>query len=120
MKSLIFAYVTFALLTATVFINSYVVSLCLGELKGRLDEIPCEIDAEEEYRKAYSEFEKSRKFINLTVSHADLSDIEKDFNELLGALEANDEDSLTIIKSRLVGSISHMRRLAGVNFDSIF
>ena len=84
MKSVIFAYVTFAILTAVVFINSYAVSSYLSKIEDKLSEIPTELGYDKEYKEVYAELTRSRRLINLTVSHADLSDIEKDFNELIG------------------------------------
>ena len=72
------------------------------------------------YEEISHEYAKIQRYIGLTVSHDDLTNIEEDFNEILGAIEADDEESLIIAKSRLIGSLSHLRRLSGINADSIF
>ena len=50
MKSVIFAYVTFAILTAVVFINSYAVSSYLSKIEDKLSEIPTELGYDKEYK----------------------------------------------------------------------
>ena len=49
-----------------------------------------------------------------------MTNIEEELNEILGAIEAEDRETLIIAKSRLMGSLSHLRRLSGINADSIF
>jgi hypothetical protein len=61
----------------------------------------------------------AQHFFAITVSHDDLTNIEGCFYEILGAAEANDDDALKIAKSRLIGSLSHLKRLSAINIDSI-
>ena len=62
---------------------------------------------------------KRQTYLSLTVSHDDLSDIEDIIAELRGAAEVGDKDGVRIAKSRLGSALSHLRRLSGVNLDSI-
>jgi peptide chain release factor 1 len=73
-----------------------------------------------EYRAAEEHFHSMRRYLNITVCHDSLLMIESSFAELIGAAEAKDEESLIITKSRLIGEISHLRRLSGINMNSIF
>ena len=65
------------------------------------------------------DFRKTENFISITVSHDDLTNIEDGFAELVGYLKVSDSDGAEIVKSRLINSLEHLRRLSGVNFDSI-
>lgn len=120
MKALIFAYVTLAAVIATVFINSFAVSDAVGDMINSLQEVENSTDNKEKYIEIYDEFKRYRKYINLTVSHDIIMSIEENFAEILGALEADDEESLIITKSRLISELSHLKRLSGINSDSIF
>ena len=73
----------------------------------------------EEYTQIYEDFKKKEGYIALTVNHGDLMSIENAFAEIIGAAKANDRESLIIAKSRLIDALGHLRRLSGINFDSI-
>ena len=73
----------------------------------------------EEYERIYGELEDKMTYISLTVNHEDLTSITDGFAELIGTLEAEDEEAFITVKSRLISSLEHIRRLAGINIDSI-
>lgn len=75
--------------------------------------------AEKEYTEIYDNFKKKESYIALTVNHGDLTSIEDAFAELIGAAKADDTDSLLIAKSRLIDALGHLKRLSGINIDSI-
>lgn len=75
--------------------------------------------AQEEYTRIYENFKKKESFIALTVNHGDLMSIEDAFAELIGAAKADDKESLMIAKSRLTDALGHLKRLSGINIDSI-
>lgn len=120
MKSVIFAYATFICVTAAVFLNSFFVSSLIGNISEELEALPSDTEHAAEYSETYGNFMKTRKYLNFTVPHSDLAEIESEFCEILGAIEAKDKESLIIAKSRLIGLLSHLRRLSGINADSIF
>jgi hypothetical protein len=120
MKTVIFAYITFITVTAFVFINSFFVSKYIGDISDEVKNIPSSTEFADDYENAYGNFMKVRGYLNFTVPHSDLAEIEGEFHEILGAIEAMDDESLTIAKSRLIGSLSHLKRLSGINTDSIF
>ena len=68
---------------------------------------------------AYTAFRRRERFINLTVSHEDLTHIESDFAECIGAAMAGDTEQVIITKNRLLDALRHLRRLSGFNPDSI-
>ena len=120
MKPVVFAYAVFISITAFVFTNSFFVSKCIGDISEQIEKIPSSTEYKQDYENVYKNFTKAREYLNFTVPHGDLAKIEDEFCEILGAIEAKDDESLTITKSRLIGSLSHLKRLSGINTDSIF
>ena len=120
MKETVFAMVMLIVTTAFVFINSVVVSGMAASLTEELLRIPTDVAEWEDYVAAMDGFIRCRKYMNLTVSHDVLLSVESAYAELLGAAKANDTESLIITKSRLIGELSHLRRLSEINTDSIF
>ena len=119
MKTLVFAVATAFIVTALVGINSFALHRSISTLLEECDAIPSGTEYKAEYEALYESFMKKQKFISLTVSHDDLTGIENDLAEILGAIEAEDEEALIIAKSRLIMTLTHLRRLSGVNLDSI-
>ena len=121
MKSAKFS-IAFLIFLATVIIaNSLYISNVTKGLAKKVDLIDtknteqCAI----EYKKLFSEFHKAEKFISITVSHDDLTNIEESFSDIIGAAEAGMEGYVIMIKSRLKDSLEHLGRLSGINLESI-
>lgn len=102
------------LLISAIIINSVYIKKITGELTEALDSTNGE-----DYEAIAEKFKKHERFISLTVSHDDLTNIEEGFAELIGAVKAEDEARLVTIKSRLGDSLEHLGRLSGINIDSI-
>ena len=119
MKALIFAITTSISVMLLVGANSFMLNRTLSSLIEECEAIPDETNMKAEYEELYQSFMKKQKFISLTVSHDDLTEIENDLAEIIGATLADDRDTLIIAKSRLVMTLTHLRRLSGVNLDSI-
>lgn len=77
------------------------------------------IRSEGDVKKIYDKFEKWRFFFNITINHNDIGYAESDLLELIEAIRANDSTAAGIAKSRLVGALKQLKRLSGVNSDSI-
>ena len=120
MKAVIISYIVLATVLIAVILNSLFVSNGISKIKHRLENAPSDTEHYDLYAEIFDEYLKKQRFIGLTVSHDDLTNIENEFNEILGAIKADDEESLVIAKSRLIGSLSHLKRLSGINADSIF
>lgn len=120
MKAAVISFVVLIAVLTAVVLNSYFVSKSICKIAEKLEDAPSSTDSYEVYSDIFDEYMKKQHFIGLTVSHDDLTNIEREFNEILGAIEADDEESLIIAKSRLTGALSHLRRLSGINADSIF
>lgn len=119
MKVIIFSYVILALVIIIVIVNSLIISRNIDVILEKLRTIPDEASAKEDYKNLFDEYMDTQHFFAITVSHDDLTNIEGCFYEILGAAEANDDDALKIAKSRLIGSLSHLKRLSAINIDSI-
>jgi len=75
--------------------------------------------AEAEARAAYAQFKRCETYMSLTVNHNDLTAIEELFSEMIGQLSVGDADGAKVTKNRLIDALSHLRRLSGVNIDSV-
>ena len=120
MKVKITAFVMAITVLIAVLLNTFLLLYNIDELIRKVSALPTDTSADSDYRDVYEDFKKRERFISLTVSHDDLTDIRNDFAEIIGAAEADDEESLIIAKSRLGESLLHLRRLCGISLDSIF
>ena len=120
MKAFILSAVIAPVLIIFVFINSYAVGYNIDKLTEGLENAPSNCESKEIYEELYKEYQKREKYIALSISHSDLLSIEDSFAEILGAIEARDEETLIIEKSRVIKALNHIKRLSGINFDSIF
>ena len=122
MKSVIFAYIICPLLLTLSLINSF----ALGNIIENIDAALSETDdsnpalAEEEYVRIYEEYKDVELYVSLSINHDDLSNLENAFAEIIGAARAGDKESVIIIKSRMNDYLRHIKRLIGINIDSIF
>ena len=114
MKSVKIAITFLLLLICIILLNSFYIINTTKKLSDALD-----TESYESYESVAKEFQKHERYISLTVSHDDLTNIEEAFAELIGAANAGDEEKLTTIKSRLKDSLDHLGRLSGINLDSI-
>lgn len=119
MKTVITSYVVLAAIIIIVIINSLIISHNIDVILEKLRGAPDTSEAESTYEEIFDDYIKKQKYLGLTVSHDDLTNIESEFYEILGAARVGDDDALKIAKSRLVGALSHLKRLCGINFDSI-
>lgn len=120
MKAAIISIAVLTVILTAVILNSIFVSKTMNEIAQKLKNTPSDTESYADYSEIYDEYMKKQRFISLTVSHDDLTNIESEFNEILGSIEADDKENLIIAKSRLIGSLSHLKRLSGINADSIF
>ena len=120
MKSVIFSFIALIAIFTTITMNCFFISRSVDDITNRLEAAPTHTDTYSVYYEIFEDYIKRQRFIGLTVSHEDLTNIECEFYEILGAIEAEDEESLIIAKSRLIGALSHLKRLSGINADSIF
>ncbi len=119
MKSVIWAFIIVFLMIILVLLNSIIISYNIKEVISRLESTPAEISAADEYLDIRDDFIKTRKYFSLTVNHDDITDIDCEFAELVGALSAGDDKELMIAKSRLINALMHLKRLSGINSESI-
>jgi hypothetical protein len=123
MKIKVFAVVLISLICTAVILNTVMLTKTINGFSERisaLDISQSDISgAEADARRAYEEFKKRETFMSLTVNHNDLTAIEELFSEMIGYLSIQDADGASVAKSRLIDALSHLRRLSGVNIDSV-
>ena len=121
MKAIKIATVVFLLLTVTVTANSLYIRHLTRTFSRELNRISIyeSENAYQELNKVAEQFKHAEKYISITVSHDDLTNIEEGFSDLIGAAEAGMMGDVERIKNRLVDSIGHLGRLSGFNLDSI-
>ncbi len=115
MKSAVISAIIVILIFVLVGINTAVVD---GMIERTLEEVEPLKTAEEFFALSES-YESRAKYINLTVSHVMMSEVEEAFAELEGAFLSGDEAGITEAKSRLADALGQLKRLAGLSFDSI-
>ena len=121
MKLKKFAYAVLVCTVVLISINAFALGRIIDSVTAAVTEAE-EKDtdaAENEYTEIYENFKKKERYISLTVNHNDLMNIENSFAELIGAARADDQESLVIAKSRLIDALGHLKRLSGINLDSI-
>ena len=119
MKTIILSYVILILVILLVIINSIIVSNSIDAIIEKLKNIPDSVSEKEQYKEVFDDYIKIQHLFEITVSHDDLTNIESEFYEIMGAVNAEDSESLKIAKSRLIGALTHLKRLCGINADSI-
>ena len=120
MKSGIFAIASLLLVITLVSINSVMLRKSITEFIEDAEGLSVNDDnAYKEAERIKRNFEFRERFISLTVSHDDLTNIEECYSELVGYLRADMLDEAEVTKSRLIDALLHLRRLSGVNIDSI-
>lgn len=112
----IFAFTVLLLVLSFVCVNTLVLSRIIGELEEKTETTKLEAS---EFTELYGEFLRMRTYLSITVNHDDIKAVEEEFAEILGALNIDDHETAAIAKSRLVGALSHLRRLSGFNIDSV-
>ena len=119
MKSAVFSGFILVLLFVFVFINTVVVDRMLDETIDKAESLNISERIDEDFNALLESYERHAKYINLTVSHVMMSEVEEAFAELGGAVKSDDKNSFIQAKSRLVDALGQLRRLAGLSLDSI-
>lgn len=120
MSSIKISYLVLILCICFVAANGFYLNYITGELYERAEEIdPFADGAVARAEELYSFYEKHQKFISITVSHEDLMSIDDEFCTLIAEIVVGDTEGAEITKSRLCGSLRHLKRLSGLNIDSI-
>lgn len=114
MGAKVFAIVGLVAILTFVGVNSFIVDQRMEEIINEVKE--CE--SYEDIAGTREKFMEYERYINITVSHEDLTLIEDLFSQY--EAEAKDEsDDAEITKSRLINALTHLRRLSGINIDSV-
>lgn len=123
MKEKIVAVCLFFLVIGFVIANTIVLDRQIGRLCEATKELEINEEnieqSEKDALKLYEDFRKRETFISLTVNHEDLTNIEESFSEIIGYLSVGNVSDAKVTKNRLFDSFEHLRRLSGLNIDSI-
>ena len=121
MKAVKISIAVLLTLTVSVAANSLYINHMTKDFSKKLEHVNIE-DGEnltETFEKIFNNFKKAERFISITVSHDDLTNIEESFADIIGAAKAGAKSDIERIKSRLVDSLEHLGRLSSLNLDSI-
>ena len=109
---------------AAVILTVTVLAVILNAIGVRLviDGITADVEAAEAdgYAEVFERFKKMEVYVSLSVDHEDMMNIELAFAELVAMAEGGDTEGAEVTKSRLTYSLEHLKRLSGLNIDSIF
>jgi hypothetical protein len=120
MKAGIFAISAIVSVTLLISINSYMLHRSISGLIEDAEVLSSESDgALQKAIQIKQRFEDLEWYVSLTVNHEDLTNIEECYSDLVGYLSVNMNEEATVTKSRLIDALKHLRRLSGVNIDSI-
>lgn len=121
MKALRISIITLTVLTISVYANSLFIGHITKNLSKKVESINTDNikSAVIEFETVFDEFKKAERYISITVSHDDLTNIEESFSEIIGAANAKNQIGVKTIKSRLKDELLHLGRLSGINIDSI-
>ncbi len=123
MKIRYFAPILFIAVVVFVSVNSFILSHIMGELESKTEKIDVSSEKWEEIEDAFlgikSDFDKYEIYIALTVNYQDVKDVSENIAECFGAIKAEDANELSILKSRLKDTLSHIRRLVSFNLSEI-
>ena len=123
MKIRVFAPILFICVLVFVTVNSFALSSITADFEKRTEKINLDSEdwyrIENEFNTLKTDFDKYELYIALTVNYQDLKDVSEAFAECFGAIKAEDANELSISKSRLKDTLSHIRRLVSFNISEI-
>ena len=119
MRSAVVSAVILVILFVLVGVNTVTVDRMLSGAIEKVEKLDCEVNTKEDFESLKADYKRHAMYINLTVSHIMMSEVEEAFAELEGAISANNAEGITEAKSRLTNALGQLKRLAGVSFESI-
>lgn len=121
MKAVKVAVTVFLVLFVAIILNSLYISNATEKFADEISKIDTKdlSDTTKRLEEICADFKKAEKFISITVSHDDLTNVEESFADIIGAAEAGMEQNVITIKSRLEDALRHLGRLSSINIDSI-
>lgn len=121
MKPIKLSILILAVLTISVYANSLYIGHLTESIAKRVDAADTDDieNVSDTFEEIYNEFKKAERYISITVSHDDLTNIEESFSEIIGAADAGNLIGVKTTKSRLKDALMHLGRLSGINIDSI-
>lgn len=120
MKEKVLASVLFIVIIASVTINTIILQKKIDETIEKVENLYIEDNGTKSRAEdIFDEFQQCEKYISITVNHDDITEIENSFVEMLSFINVGNTDDAEVMKSRLIHSLEHLRRLCGFNIDAI-
>lgn len=122
MKAKIAAIIILAGLTVGVILNTVYLDKTIADITAEVEEFRISDVTESaaaEAERMFDRFKRRETYISTTVNHGDLTEIEGLMSEMVANLKEGKADEARVTKSRLIDALGHLRRLSGVNIDSI-
>ena len=122
MKVKILSVVLLFFLIASVIANTFFLTRKIEQIISDIQSASTENthDSAEHIMEIFDNYQKAERFLSLTVSHNDLSDINGYFTELMAYLSLGNAEEASVAKSRLIDALLHLKRLSGWNIQAIF
>ena len=119
MKVKIVAFIIFIAIILSVTTNTVILAKQIDDLSARVNEINIGEGAHQKVNALLDNFREKETFMNLTVSHDDLTTIGECMVEMQVYLSQKDYKNAEVAKNRLVYFLKHLKRFSGFNIDSI-
>ncbi len=119
MRSAVISGIILGVLFILVGINTAVVDEMIDETIARTQSLEPSPTLDADFGQLHDYYESRAGYINLTVSHTMMGEVEEAFAEMEGSVKSEDTDGFIKAKSRLIDALGQLRRLAGLSFDSI-
>lgn len=120
MKEKVIAVIIFVSVILFVGVNTCVINKQMKEIGQDVRSLDTDSDdACEIADNIFGDFLKKEKYLSLTVSHEDLTNIENCFVEMRGYISIGDTDNAKVVKDRLEHYIEHLRRLSTFTIEAI-
>lgn len=100
-------------------VNTVLVDRMISDTIESVEELTVSESIKDDFDELQKRYERRAKYINLTVSHVMMSEVEEAFAEIEGAILTMDAEEIVQAKSRLTDALGQLKRLAGLSFDSI-
>ena len=120
MKEKIIAIAILCIIAIGVSANTLMLRQSIAELEDKIDEIDIKSGTSLlDLKEIYEEYKEKKYLLSLTVSHDDLTSVDECFIDAIGYLKSGNIENADVVKSRLKYFLEHLRRLSGLNIDSI-
>lgn len=119
MKVKICASIILALIITSVALNTIILNRQISDLYEKAIKLNEENITEKKIDDLLMDFQKKEKYMSITVSHYDLTNIGECLIEMKGSINQYDYTNVIVAKNRLEYFLEHLKRLSGFNLGAI-